>query len=98
MCDMSNDQGGEVGARSALERYAYDSVCSATVAGWIYYCDEHDTHGNADTQDEADHMAAAHVGYHLGQAEEHGVVEPDPCELFVFPRIYHANDAGQARA
>lgn len=35
-------------------------ACESTMAGWIWYCDEHQTHGNADSSDEAEHMIDAH--------------------------------------
>jgi hypothetical protein len=35
-------------------------ICHETVNGWLWYCDEHDTHGNADSMAEAEHMADAH--------------------------------------
>lgn len=38
--------------------------CRSTVNGWLWYCDQHDTHGNADTEDEADYMATAHEEWH----------------------------------
>lgn len=37
--------------------------CASTVAGWVWYCDEHDTHGNADSKEEAEHVAAAHQNF-----------------------------------
>ncbi len=45
-----------------------------TVAGWIWACDEHMTHGNADSEDEARAVAAVH---------EHFFTEdnPDGCDL-----------------
>jgi hypothetical protein len=38
-------------------------ACESTVAGWIWYCDDCDTHGNADSADEADYMARYHAMY-----------------------------------
>jgi hypothetical protein len=37
--------------------------CKSTVTGWLWWCDEHDTHGNADSEDEAAVMAGAHEDY-----------------------------------
>jgi hypothetical protein len=37
---------------------------SCTTSGWYWYCDVHDTHGNADTQDEAEAISEAHQEYH----------------------------------
>jgi predicted DNA-binding transcriptional regulator AlpA len=34
--------------------------CRDTTEGWLWYCDEHDTHGNADSRDEARFVASAH--------------------------------------
>lgn len=36
---------------------------SCTVAGWYWYCDVHDTHGNADSEGEADALAGAHEAH-----------------------------------
>lgn len=41
-----------------------ESICSDTADGWLWYCDEHDTHGNADDQGEAEYLAAAHRAWH----------------------------------
>ena len=38
-------------------------MSSCTVAGWYWYCDVHDTHGNADSKDEADAIAFAHESH-----------------------------------
>lgn len=40
------------------------SMCKSTQGGWIWYCDACDTHGNADSSDEAKYMAEAHDRYH----------------------------------
>jgi|SRR3954451_7952731 len=34
------------------------------LSGWYWYCDEHDAHGIADTEDEAEFVLDAHVEYH----------------------------------
>lgn len=39
------------------------SMCKSTVGGWIWYCDACDTHGQADSSDEARYMAEAHDRY-----------------------------------
>jgi hypothetical protein len=36
-------------------------VC--THAGWYWYCDVHETHGNADSWQEAELIAEAHLKY-----------------------------------
>lgn len=38
-------------------------ACESTLAGWIWYCDEHQTHGNADSADEAEYMAECHAKF-----------------------------------
>lgn len=43
--------------------------CKSTTNGWVWYCDHHDTHGNADTQHEAEAMAEAHARYHADEDE-----------------------------
>jgi hypothetical protein len=88
MYRMNDDQasGGGVHEPSWLEMMASRSVCPA-VQGWIYYCDEHETHGNADNEDEARHMVAAHTDYFL----KHDRDKADPCEVFVFARTNDAN-------
>lgn len=54
---------------------AMASACPGTVHGWLWYCDVHDTHGTANSQDEAEHLAAAHRRYHdEGQFEHRCVV------------------------
>lgn len=68
-----------------LDVSASASVCSDTINGWLWYCDEHDTHGNADSQEEAQHMADAHVDYHLELDEG----EADPCDVMVWFRTEH---------
>lgn len=39
------------------------NVAPCTIAGWIWYCDVHDSHGSADSKDEAKHMVLAHEGF-----------------------------------
>ncbi len=65
---------------------ASETVCTATIAGWLWYCDEHDTHGNADSEDEARRMADAHGDYFLDLARGD---DPDPCEIIVWMRAEH---------
>jgi hypothetical protein len=68
-----------------LDLSAMESVCSATTNGWLWYCDECDTHGNADSQEEAEHMADAHVDFWLPDDGDHA----DPCEVIVWRRTSH---------
>ena len=62
---------------------ATEGVCSDTVNGWLWYCDEHDTHGNADSEGEARRIGFAHVDYFV---DEH---DADPCEIIVWYRTEH---------
>jgi hypothetical protein len=48
---------------------------TCTVAGWYWYCDVHDTHGNADSKDEALHMAQAHSDWHYDDMDN-----PEECD------------------
>jgi len=48
-----------------------------TKAGWLWYCDVHDTHGNADSQREAQFMAKAHEQFHFPKPNDN----EDGCEL-----------------
>ena len=43
--------------------WAQKHVCPQTIGGWLWHCNEHDTHGNADSEDEARTLAAAHAAY-----------------------------------
>lgn len=37
------------------------SGCPSSNAGWLWYCEEHDLHGDAKTEEEARSYAEAHV-------------------------------------
>lgn len=63
--------------------WAMDSVCSDTVNGWLWYCDEHDTQGNSDSQEEAEAMREAHIDFYLDDEDD------DPCEVIVWCRTPH---------
>lgn len=39
------------------------AVAPCTDHAWVWYCDVHDTHGNADSEDEAEYVASAHEGF-----------------------------------
>ena len=45
-----------------LARSIAAGVCD-TVHGWIWYCDQHDTHGNSDSEAEAAYMLDAHAEF-----------------------------------
>ena len=51
-----------------------------TTNGWYWYCDVHDTHGNADSQDEAEYMAAMHETYQADNEYDH-----DGCDMIFYP-------------
>jgi hypothetical protein len=62
------------------------SIGDCTVAGWIWYCDVHDSHGNADSEEEAKHMAMAHEEFWILQEVDVECVEDgSPCDLMVAP-------------
>ena len=65
-----------------LDVVAMEAVCSESVNGWLWYCDQHDTHGNADSQDEVEHMADAHVEFFLEDGD-------DPCAVMTWFRTPH---------
>jgi len=58
-------------------------ICSSTQAGWLWYCDEHDTHGNADTREEAETYASAHRDYFADEQDG------EPCPVIVWLRTPH---------
>jgi hypothetical protein len=69
-----------------LDVTAMESVCPQTVAGWLWYCDEHDTHGNADSEEEAEHCADAHSEYML---MINGAEDAIGCRTVVWYRTPH---------
>jgi hypothetical protein len=65
-----------------------DPVFRCTVGGWVWYCDEHDTHGNADTEDEAEYLADAHREFCADPYDLEG------CEVTVWkPQVTVPEDA-----
>lgn len=48
-----------------------------TNGGWFWYCDAHDTHGNADTEDEARAISAAHTAYKVSAAVAELLADPE---------------------
>jgi hypothetical protein len=46
-----------------LKNYITPNACQTTLAGWIWYCDSHATHGNADSAEEADWVATSHMEF-----------------------------------
>ena len=68
---------------SPLHDSAMTYVCPGAVDGWLWYCDNHDTHGNADTEDEAEAYAEAHREYFQDEQDD------DPCDVIVWLRTPH---------
>ena len=60
--------------------WAQKHVCPQTIRGWLWYCNEHDTHGIAGSEDEACSLAAVHAAYFAD--DEVGEV----CQLAVWAR------------
>jgi hypothetical protein len=58
------------------------AMCKSTIGGWIWYCDSCDTHGNANSSDEAEHMAEAHALYFSW--DEHGKYDEDDDSVISF--------------
>ncbi len=66
---------------SVLFLSAAESVCRDTASGWLWYCDEHDTHGNANSEDEAELVGGAHSDYW-----DEGL---DRCQVMIWQRTRH---------
>ena len=66
---------------SVLHVEAMGAVCRDTVEAWLWYCDFHDSHGNADTEEEANEVAYAHKLHHLDDEDE--------CDIIVWYRQPH---------
>jgi hypothetical protein len=47
------------------------------MAGWFWYCDVHDTHGNADSEAEAHYVSASHFDFWVLEQDGEG----EPCAL-----------------
>ena len=69
---------------SPLQDKAMTEVCPETQQGWLWYCHEHDTHGNADFEEEARMCAEAHSEFWMMQAED-----DEPCDVWVWLRTRH---------
>ena len=54
-----------------------NDTCKSTKAGWIWYCDEHDTHGNADSADEAEWIADSHTSFYVMAMHNHAAREAE---------------------
>jgi hypothetical protein len=53
-------------------------MCSSTIAGWLWYCDVNDTHGNADSDEEALFIAKSHEMHKFMVDRDEG-----GCDLYV---------------
>ena len=53
-----------------------------TVNGWVWYCDVHDTHGNANFEAEAEFMADHHEMWWDLNSDDN----EEGCDLHVFQR------------
>lgn len=76
-------------APSPLHVGAMESICGDTIAGFLYYCDEQDAHGNADSQSEAEHMATTHQEYLREHRAMNGDDEPEVCEVITWQPTSH---------
>ena len=63
-----------------------EAVALCTDHGWVWYCDVHDTHGNADSEDEAEYVASAHEGFFDLTGEDF-----EGCDLII-ARLDRPND------
>ena len=70
----------------AFHMSAQEDLCSDTVAGWLWYCDLHDTHGNANSRAEAKHVAHAHREFYAKAVE---LDEDEACDIVVWMRTDH---------
>ena len=74
--------GTQVTDRDDVLKQIYEGAaagsCKGTARGFVWDGDLHDTHGNADSRQEAEYVAAAHANYF----EE---IDPldDPCDLYI---------------
>jgi hypothetical protein len=68
---------------------ARSHVCATAASRWLWHCDNHGTHGNADSQDEAEVYAEAHHEYFARQRAG------APCPVVVWLHTPHesADDA-----
>lgn len=71
----------------ALDTETMSGTCPDTLAAWLWACDEHQDHGTADSQDEAEQHADLHESWH----EEHDA--PDGCHTVVWQRTPHERTA-----
>jgi hypothetical protein len=73
----------------ALDMAFQESVCPQTLRGWLWYCHEHDSHGNADSQEEAECVAGGHEMFWVSQLPEDADPDDSPCDVIVWMRTAH---------
>ena len=62
------------------------TVAPCTYHAWVWYCDVHDSHGNADSEEEAEYVASAHEGFFDLTGEDF-----EGCDLII-ARLDRPND------
>jgi len=73
-----------------LDTAYQESVCPQTLRGWLWYCHEHDSHGNADSEEEAEMVAGAHEMFWQTELEDEDEDDEDsPCDIIVWMRMTH---------
>jgi hypothetical protein len=73
-------------APSSVHIGAMAGVCSDTLTGWLWYCDVHNTHGNADFEEEAEAVAQAHRRFFSADKEA------EPCDVVIWHRSEEDSD------
>ena len=58
-------------------------TCASTVGGWIWYCDGCDTHGNADSSNEAKYMSEQHAKYHSWLSDDEDTNEDEDVHSYM---------------
>jgi hypothetical protein len=53
-----------------MDELNYSNFCKGIQRGWIWYCDEHQDHGTADTVNEAKFVGKAHSKWDIKQGGE----------------------------
>ena len=59
---------------------------------WEWYCDEHDTRGNADSKEEAEHVGDSHCEFKALFDEDWRMDDEEWCEITVYELIDAIND------
>ena len=77
-----------------LGTIAQPNICRDTTGGWLWYCDAHDTHGNADSEEEANIVSTAHAQFIRDNSIE-WEDEDDPfpdCDIHIMRGKHHATN------